>query len=251
MNILKTLIIESLKIAIISFLVLGLIHLINIHQMLGFSILAILTFLGIVLDILLRHGRESMKIKSSSIQETKNIDSMPPNNIDNFKSPLQKSRTIKPQQDNLSLLQEQNDKQLIQNFKISKVMKEKIYFIDGVDKTLDVYENKVVLTDKKIRTALFWVLLIVFTLTTYVIGGIIFWLIWDSTNGKEKTIYIKNIKSIELKKPGTMLNGIMQFNLDDSSNKECTYGSENSIAFSGDSNYDLCCEVVEFIESKL
>ncbi len=106
----KKLLIEALKIAIIAWLVLSLIHLININPMLGFSILAIFIFLGIVLDILLRHGRETMKIKSS-IQETKNIDSMPPNNIDNFKSPLQKSGTIKPQQNNLNLplLQEQNN----------------------------------------------------------------------------------------------------------------------------------------------
>lgn len=120
------------------------------------------------------------------------------------------------------------------------------FMIDGVDKTLKVYDKKVVLTNKKMRGFVFWTILVCLTLSTF-IGGIIFWLLWDMANGKEKTIYIKNIKSVELKKPTAMYNGLIQFNLDDTNNYGIDYGNENSVSFKM-SEYNKCSEIVEFIE---
>lgn len=65
MNILKTLIIESFKIAVISWLVLGLIHLINIHQTLGLIILSVFAFCGMGISILLHYGRKQIKLKQN------------------------------------------------------------------------------------------------------------------------------------------------------------------------------------------
>lgn len=127
---------------------------------------------------------------------------------------------------------------------------EKIFSIQGIDKCLDVYDNKVVLTNKKMRNVLFWIFFIALTFTTF-IGGIVFWFIWNAGNGKEKTIYIKNLKSIELKKPSGLINGLMQFNLDDSSNWDNSFGSENSIAFAGVGNYESCVKIRDFIEEKI
>lgn len=127
---------------------------------------------------------------------------------------------------------------------------EKIYSVKGVDKNLDVYDNKVVLTSKKMRGPIFWLLLIGLTLSTFV-GGLIFYFVWNMGNGKEKTIYIKNIKSIELKKPTRLVNGVIQFNLDDSANYGNTWGAENSVAFGKTEDYETCSEVRDFIETKI
>lgn len=127
---------------------------------------------------------------------------------------------------------------------------EKKFTIQGIDKNLDVYDNKVVLTSKKMRNIVFWLFFIALTFTTF-IGGIVFWFVWNAGNGKEKTIYIKNMKSIELKKPTSIINGLLQFNLDDSSNWGNSFGSENSIAFAGAGNYDACVAIRDFIESKI
>lgn len=65
MNTLKTLIIEFLKIVIISRLILGLIHLIDIHPTLGLIILSVFAFCGIIISILLHYGRKQIKLKQN------------------------------------------------------------------------------------------------------------------------------------------------------------------------------------------
>lgn len=58
---LKSLLIEILEITIITSLVYGLIKLIGSKPYLGFSIIALICFLGIVLSMLLRRGRKHIK----------------------------------------------------------------------------------------------------------------------------------------------------------------------------------------------
>lgn len=102
------------------------------------------------------------------------------------------------------------------------------FFLDGVTNTLSVFDDKVVITDKKIKKRFFFM--------------------WNKNKGKGKTIYIKNIKSMELRKPNAMVNGFLQFNLDGSSNLQIDTMSENAFNFRGNDTYEKCVEVRDFIE---
>ena len=126
---------------------------------------------------------------------------------------------------------------------------EAVYTLDGVNKTLNVYDNKVVLTEKKVRGLFFWLVVIALTFSTLV-GGLIFYVVWNMNNGKEKTIYLKNVKSVEVQKPSSLIAGYIQFNLDDSSNYGGDRTSENSVAFVGKNEYDTCVAIRDFIEEK-
>lgn len=89
---------------------------------------------------------------------------------------------------------------------------EQKFYVKGVDKYLTVYDNKIVL---KSRFVMSW-LLFIFLLFCGVLPALIYLAVEAFTCGKEKSIFIKNIKSIEMTKPNFIRNGYMQFNLDDS-----------------------------------
>lgn len=129
---------------------------------------------------------------------------------------------------------------------------EKHFFLEGTNKNLEVYDNKVIITDKYFKKGfLFW-LFFVLTLPT-IIGPIIIWLISKllNSNKKSKTIGLKNIKSIELVEPSTFQVGYIQFNLDDSSNHMNDIYSENTVAFKSNKNFEICKEIQNFIELKI
>lgn len=126
---------------------------------------------------------------------------------------------------------------------------EKKFTVEGVYKNLEVYENKVVLINKCPKTGLFWLAFIGLTIST-LLGGLLLLFVWNLDQGKEKTIYIKNLKSVEIKKPTKLARGFIQFNLDDSRNDDGDLDSENSVTFDEMEKYETCTAIRDFIELK-
>ncbi|MDO8180215.1 MAG: hypothetical protein Q7T62_18360 [Undibacterium sp.] len=78
---------------------------------------------------------------------------------------------------------------------------------------------------------------------------------------REKTIPIQNISSIEVKKPGVLINGFIQLSIAGGVARESSYTwtggvndalkDENSVVFVGDDNYQLALQIKTDIESKM
>ncbi len=77
--------------------------------------------------------------------------------------------------------------------------------------------------------------------------------------GREKTIPIKNISAVEVKKPGSFINGYIQFCLPGGKHLDSSYTitggtydavtDENSVVFSGMDNYNIALKIKEYIEN--
>lgn len=134
----------------------------------------------------------------------------------------------------------------MQSYKVKNMNMDKVFSVKGVTSNLDVYQDKIVITEK--RGFWFWFTCIILTCCT-LIGGLIFYFGYEAH--KEKTIFIKYLKSIELKKPSLLRNGFIEFNLDDSNNHFLSWGSENTVAFCSDADYATCYNIRDFIERKV
>lgn len=75
----------------------------------------------------------------------------------------------------------------------------------------------------------------------------------------EKSIPISNISSVEVRKPGAMFNGYIQFCLPGGKHHDLSFtlsggtydavSDENSVVFSGKENYDIALKIKEYIEN--
>ena len=76
---------------------------------------------------------------------------------------------------------------------------------------------------------------------------------------REKTIPIRNISSVEVKKPGPFVVGFIQFSIAGGKSRDSSFSisggafeavqDENSVVFEGDYNYKIALQVKDYIEN--
>lgn len=77
--------------------------------------------------------------------------------------------------------------------------------------------------------------------------------------GREKSIPISQINAVEVKKPGLMFKGYIQFCLSSGKHLNSSFSlsggtidavnDENSVVFSGDDNYDIALKIKNYVEN--
>ena len=129
-------------------------------------------------------------------------------------------------------------------------MEEK-FCVKGINGELLVYDKKVVIRSKKIKGCMYWGIIVGLSIAFAGIPLIIAICYNIFMPGKEKTIYIKNIKSVETCAPNMARNGYIQFNLDDSGNGGISGANENSILIRSKEEYNKAIEVRDYLEDIL
>lgn len=82
---------------------------------------------------------------------------------------------------------------------------------------------------------------------------------WLLATQREKVLPIKNITSVEVKKPGPIIAGFIQFSIAGGAARDSSYKvtggtldavqDENSVVFAGNENYEIALNIKKYIEN--